>query len=82
MKTRYIALIAVALTSCSDGIAFAQQTRQAPPPSPPAPATRAVPPDAIQPKQRDLPPNVVGTEGRRSQGQIDFDKRLRICKPC
>jgi len=31
---------------------------------------------------KDLPPGVAQTETKRTKAQIDFDKKLQICRKC
>jgi hypothetical protein len=35
-----------------------------------------------QPRRQDLPPAVQGDEGHIAPSQRDFDKSLKICRPC
>ena len=35
-----------------------------------------------QPTEADLPPSVRRSEGKRTQGQKAFDKKLKICRGC
>lgn len=37
---------------------------------------------ARQPRPQDLPPGVLRDEGHVMPSQRDFDKSLRICRPC
>jgi len=36
----------------------------------------------VQPTPRDLPPGVLERETERTKEQIEFDKKLQICRPC
>jgi hypothetical protein len=36
----------------------------------------------VQPMLKDLPPGVAQTETKRTKAQIDFDKKLQICRDC
>lgn len=40
------------------------------------------PPDERQPTLQGLPQNIAHSEGKRTQGQKDLDKALRICRDC
>lgn len=77
--SRMFALLLLSMLTLSAGSASAADNSalRLPPERP-----FVAPPDERQPTLRSLPQDLAHSEGKRTQGQKDLDKALRICGDC